>query len=237
MSNHTSQLPNCEPMGLTQHQKNYDLIQDAISSLWGVVNGLSTIQPPQQNRYRVTIFGSARITKQSPVYQDVKRLASELTYLGCDIITGGGSGLMEAANEGSVVADPTGQTKSIGIHIDLEFEQAINPFVEEVFRHQTFFSRLQQFATMSDAFVVVPGGIGTTLEALMIWQLLQVHAIAQVPLIMLGEMWEGLLQWADATMVPEMVEAGDLQIPVCVRTVDEAIALLKTAQQQWQTNC
>ncbi|AFY37612.1 hypothetical protein Lepto7376_1257 [[Leptolyngbya] sp. PCC 7376] len=221
---------------LNQQQMSYEIVQEAVLSLWQVVNGLSSIQPPQRDRYRVTIFGSARLTKDEAIYQDVKRLASELTDLGCDIVTGGGPGLMEAANEGSVVADENNQTQSIGIHIDLEFEQDINPFVEEVFRHRTFFSRLHHFALVSDAFVVVPGGIGTTLEAFMIWQLLQVRSIHSVPFIMVGEMWQELISWAEHSMVPHMVDAEDINIPVCVPTVDEAIALLKNAHHTWQSN-
>ncbi len=185
----------------------------------------------------MSIFGSARLTKDEKIYQDVKRLASELTYLGCDIVTGGGPGLMEAANEGSVIADPHNQTKSIGIRIDLEYEQDVNPFVEEVFQHQTFFSRLHHFALVSDAFVVMPGGIGTSLEALMIWQLLQVRSIHNVPLIMVGDMWQGLVAWAEQAMVPQMAAPEDMQIPSCVATVDEAIALLKKAHHRWQMDC
>ncbi|OKH18713.1 LOG family protein [[Limnothrix rosea] IAM M-220] len=229
--------PSCNPPSLSQQQMSYEVVQEAILSLWQVVSGLSSIEPPQRERYRVTIFGSARLAKDEAVYQDVKRLASELTYLGCDIITGGGPGLMEAANEGSVVADLDNQTKSIGIRVDLGFEQEVNPFVEEVFQHRTFFSRLHHFALVSDAFVVMPGGVGTTLEALMIWQLLQVRSIHDVPLIMVGDMWQGLVDWADQSMVPQMAAPEDMQIPFCVATVDEAIALLKQDHHRWQTHC
>ena len=100
-----------------QQQTNYEIVQEAVLSLWQVVNGLTSIQPPQRERYRVTIFGSAQLTKDEPIYQDVKRLASELTALGCDIITGGGPGLMEAANEGSVLADAENKTKSIALSV------------------------------------------------------------------------------------------------------------------------
>jgi uncharacterized protein (TIGR00730 family) len=216
---------------------SYELIQETIFSLWQAVNDLSSIQPPRQDRYRVTIFGSARITKDSPLYQDVKRLASELTYLGCDIVTGGGPGLMAAANEGSVIADPDNLTKSIGIRITLDHEQEVNPFVEETFQHQTFFSRLHHFVLVSDAFVVMPGGIGTTLEAMMVWQLLQVRAIHKTPLIMVGEMWTELVDWAEKSMVPGMADAANVQIPACVASVDQAIALLQQEHQQWQSRC
>ena len=111
----------------------FEVIRKAILGLWDVVNELTSIKPTKRERYRVTIFGSARIQKETPLYNDVRQLASELTTMGCDIVTGGGPGLMEAANEGSVVADPADRTKSIGIRIALEFEQATNPFVEQVY--------------------------------------------------------------------------------------------------------
>lgn len=161
MKNEANGQPSpCFPVSLSEQTMSYDIVQEAVLSLWQVVNGLSSIQPPRRDRYRVTIFGSARITRDSPLYQDVRRLASELTTLGCDIVTGGGPGLMEAANEGSVLADPHDRTKSIGIRVDLGFEQEVNPFVEEVFQHQTFFSRLHHFVLVSDAFVVMPGELG-----------------------------------------------------------------------------
>ena len=109
----------------------------------------------------MTIFGSARVPKDHWVYQAVRDLAAELTRLDCDIVTGGGPGLMQAANEGRRLADPEGKRKSMGIRVDLPFEQEVNAFVTEAFEHGTFFTRLHHFVLVSDAFVVVPGGIGT----------------------------------------------------------------------------
>lgn len=215
----------------------YGVVQEAILELWQVVNGLSTIEPPARDRYRVTVFGSARVQPETPIYEDVRRLARELTKLGCDIVTGGGPGLMAAANEGSVTADPCNRTRSIGIRVDLATEQEVNPFVEEVFRHRTFFSRLHHFVLMSDAFVVVPGGIGTALEALMIWQLLQVRSLHHTPLIMVGEMWQDLVQWAKESMIQgdyQLADPEDMHIPRCVDSLDEAITLLRIAHQEWQ---
>lgn len=97
--------------------------------------------------------------------------------MGCEIVTDGGPGLMQAANEGARQAAPENQARSIGMRIMLEFEQRTNPFVGQAHEHRTFFSRLHHVVLLSHAFVVVPGGIGTTLEALMIWQLLQVRKL------------------------------------------------------------
>jgi uncharacterized protein (TIGR00730 family) len=216
------------------------VVQDSILELWDVVNRLSLLQIPKRDRYSVTIFGSARLPKDSPIYAGVHDLAAELAQMGCDIITGGGPGLMEAANQGSVVADPHDQTQSIGIRVNLEFEQDVNPFVEQVYQHRTFFSRLHHFVLRSDAFVVVPGGIGTTLEASMIWQLLQVRNLHQTPLIMVGPMWSEFVNWAKTYMVDgdlSMASAADMEIPTCVAGFDEAIALLKTDHQKWLQRC
>ncbi|HEY9879975.1 MAG TPA: LOG family protein [Leptolyngbyaceae cyanobacterium] len=215
---------------------SFDVVEEAVLGLWEVVNSLSTVRPPKQERYRVTIFGSARITPETEIYQGVKQLASELTLLGCDIITGGGPGLMQAANEGSVLADPADQTRSIGIRVNLAFEQKANPFVEQVYQHRTFFSRLHHFVLISNAFIVVPGGIGTALEAFMIWQLLQVHQLHDTPLIMIGDMWKDLTHWAEAHMVntqPSMADPVDITIPQCTDNFGTAIDILKQSHALW----
>ncbi|MDV3350180.1 LOG family protein [Leptothoe sp. ISB3NOV94-8A] len=221
----------------TDSKAVFEVVEQSILGLWEVVNNLTALRPPKRARYRVTIFGSARMAPGSELYQEVKQLASELTLLGCDIVTGGGPGLMQAANEGSVLADPNDQVKSIGIRVDLKHEQATNPFVEEAYCHRTFFSRLHHFVLMSDAFVVMPGGIGTTLEALMIWQLLQVRKLDQTPFILVGSMWKGLLDWTQTSMLDEqtpMIDPADMAIPRCVERYEDAIAILRASQQRWQ---
>lgn len=224
-------------VSLNDAEATLEVVKGAVIQLWDVINGLTSLRPPKRKRYRVTIFGSARIEKNSLIYQEVKWLASQLTKMGCDIVTGGGPGLMEAANEGSVMADPTNRTQSIGIRVNLGFEQKVNPFVEEVFHHQTFFSRLHQFALISNAFIVVPGGIGTTLEAFMVWQLLQVRHLDDIPLIMVGEMWSDLVKWAKKSMVEgefSLAEPDDIIIPQCVDTVEEAVIILQKSKAQWE---
>lgn len=214
---------------------SYQVIQDAVLGLWDVVNRLTVLPPPRSDRYRVTIFGSARMERETPLYQGVCNLARQLTLLGCDIVTGGGPGLMQAANEGSVLGDPDDRTQSIGIRVHLDFEQAANPFVEQVYQHRTFFTRLHHFMWISDAFVVVPGGIGTCLEMFMVWQLLQVKELNK-PLILVGPMWKELVQWADCYMRDTpypMVKESDLRIPCCVASFDEAITLLDHIHQNW----
>jgi predicted Rossmann-fold nucleotide-binding protein len=155
--------------------------------------------------------------------------------MGCDVITGGGPGLMQAANEGA--ADAPGRSRSYGIRVHLPFEQNVNAFVSEAFEHRTFFTRLHQFVLASDAFLVTPGGIGTVLETMMIWQLLQVRHLEETPLILVGKMWPPLVDWARQSMLPTdppLASPEDLAIPVCVADADEAVALIRRHASRWR---
>jgi uncharacterized protein (TIGR00730 family) len=205
------------------------IVDKALASLWQAANALSRLEPAEPPAYRVTIFGSARLEAQHPLYADVRHLARELAARGCDIVTGGGPGLMQAANEGAMEGDPDDRVRSIGLRVELPFEQGANPFVEDLYDHQTFFSRLHQFVRLSNAFVVVGGGIGTLLETALVWQLLQVGHATNVPLVLVGPMWRALVGWARAHMLasePPLASPPDLDIPVCVEDAAEALAHL-----------
>jgi len=154
----------------------------------------------------------------------------------CEIITGGGPGLMQAANEGSMSVSTATPGRSIGVRVELPFEQEANSFVGQVYEHKDFFSRLHQFMIQADAFVVVPGGIGTLLEMSMVWQLLQVHHLYGTPLILVGHMWADLVDWARASLTKpgaELVNPEDLDIPRCVNSVDETVAILRESRAEW----
>lgn len=144
---------------------------------------------------------------------------------------------MQAANEGVAEANAPQRSKSVGIRVNLPFEQNVNSFVDQAFEHEPFFTRLHHFVLASDAFVVVPGGIGTALEALMIWQLLQVkHIKEETPLIFVDKMWAGLLKWArDSLLSAEtpLANCQDLDVPDCVNTAEEVIALLRKHHAKW----
>lgn len=207
---------------------------DTVFGLWATINNLTRIRP-RHERFRVTIFGSARPAADDWVYGEVKRLAAALAALDCDIVTGGGPGLMQAANEGAREAEIGGA--NIGIRVELPFEQTVNPFVTQAFEHQTFFTRLHHFVLVSDAFVVVPGGIGTALETMMIWQLLQVRHLHEVPLVLVGPMWRGLVAWTESAMLRpgfELASPADLAIPRCVDTADDAIAIIRERHAAWR---
>ncbi len=212
-----------------------EIISTAVMGLWDIVNNLSRLRPTKRERYRVAIFGSARAGPGTFAYEEVKRASAAFTAMGCDIVTGGGPGLMQAANEGAASAGVSG--RSVGIRVDLPFEQEVNPFVEQAFEHKTFFSRLQHFVIASDAFVVVPGGIGTVLEMMMIWQLLQVRHVENVPLLLVGKMWPGLVNWCKASMLDAktpLASPQDVDIPRCMDTADEAIAAVKELHAAWE---
>src|ERR1700749_2680596 len=155
-----------DPVSLADEEEVKRVLVDSVLGLWEVVNNLTRLQPSRRERYRVTIFGSARARPGTLAYEETRRVAGALAEMGCDIITGGGPGLMQAANEGTGDAGKGGH--SVGIRVELPFEQEVNPFVELAFEHRTFFTRLHHFVLASDAFIVAPGGIGTVLARLMI---------------------------------------------------------------------
>jgi uncharacterized protein (TIGR00730 family) len=226
-------------VSLGDEQKVLDILQSSVLNLWQVVNGLTRLRPTKRDRYRVTIFGSARVPKDHWVYQAVRDVAAELTRLNCDIVTGGGPGLMQAANEGVKLADPGGSSacKSVGIRVDLPFEQEVNAFVTEAFEHGTFFTRLHHFVLVSDAFVVVPGGIGTLLETAMIWQLLQVQKLHDTPLILAGRMYAELVEWCKKYMLREdcpLASPRDMSIPVCVEDGPAILRLIREHHAEWK---
>jgi uncharacterized protein (TIGR00730 family) len=223
-------------VSLSDEDAAVEVIAGAVQGLWGVVNQLTRLRRAGRRNYRVTIFGSARLRPGTPAYDAVRRLAAELTRMGCDIVTGGGPGLMQAANEGAASVEPSAPGRSVGIRVELPFEQEINPFVGQVYEHPTFFSRLHHFMIVSDAFVVVPGGIGTLLELSLAWQLLQVRKLYNTPLILVGRMWEELVEWGRRSMLREGLELAndvDFTIPRCVSDVEETLALIRAAREEW----
>ena len=235
MSDGTNLTENQAIVSLADEEAVKKVLASSIMGLWQVVNTLTRLRPSKRERYRVAIFGSARAQPGTFVYDEVKRVSAAFASLGCDIVTGGGPGLMQAANEGAASVNAP---ESIGIRIELPFEQDVNPFVSHAFEHGTFFTRLQHFVIASDAFIVVPGGIGTVLETLMVWQLLQVRHVHDVPLVLVGKMWRGLVDWSATAMLdPRLPLASpeDMKIPVCVDTADEAIAMVQDLHARWST--
>src|SRR5262245_10587806 len=224
-------------VSLSDEKATLEILTKSVMGLWETVNNLTRLRPTKRDRYRVTIFGSARVDPKHWVYAAVRDAAAELTRLGCDIVTGGGPGLMQAANEGVKLADPDGKLQSsMGIRIELPFEQDVNAFVTEAYEHKTFFTRLHHFVLVSDAFVVTPGGIGTVLETLLVWQLLQVRHLQDTPLILAGHFWDGLLDWAKVQMLrPDipLVSPNDLNIPQVLGDGPSIVNAIREHYTQW----
>jgi uncharacterized protein (TIGR00730 family) len=239
---------NRQPTDLVSLADEHDVVQvvtESVHKLWDAVNNLTRLRPTRRDRYRVTIFGSARVPKTHWVYKAVRDLAAELTRRNCDIVTGGGPGLMRAANEGvhQALSGTKGRRKkterSVGIRVDLPFEQEVNAFVTEAFEHRTFFTRLHHFVLVSDAFVVVPGGIGTVLETMMIWQLLQVRKLHDVPLILAGPMYQELVNWCSKYMLRDdfpLASPEDMRIPICVADGPAILKIIRQNHASWKAN-
>src|SRR5262249_15279704 len=156
---------------------------------------------------------------------------------GCDNVSCAGPALMQAANEGVKRADPEGKQASVGIRVELPFEQDVNAFVSQAYEHRTFFTRLHHFVLVSDAYVVCPGGIGTVLETLMVWQLLQVRHLHGTPLILAGHFWDGLIGWArDVMLQPDfaLVSPADLEIPRILTDAPSIVQAIREHHAAWQ---
>lgn len=215
------------------------IIDRTIVRLWDTIEELEALNPAELRFYRVAVFGSARVQSGDREYGEVKKLALRLTELGCDIVTGGGPGLMEAANEGAAsLRDNSGKngkrrTRSFGLTIAIPYEKA-NPYLDSVTAHRTFFSRLHHFVRMSQAFVIFPGGIGTALELMMVWQLLQVGFMTERPVVLVGDMWQGLLDWMRREMVPRrLINSEDLDLVHSVQSIEEAVSWIEKHKEKF----
>src|SRR6266487_355092 len=185
------------------------IIDRTIVRLWDTIEELEALTPAELRFYRVAVFGSARLKVGDQEYLDVRRLASVLTEMGCDIVTGGGPGLMEAANEGAAISRGTRKTR-------------------------TFFSRLHHFVRMSQAFVIFPGGVGTTLELLMVWQLLQVGFMTERPVVLVGDLWRGLLDWMRREMAPRrLINSEDLDLVHSVQSIEGAVTWIEKHKEKF----
>ena len=149
----------------------------------------------RKNRFRVTIFGSSRIKKNDKTYKDVYDLAKMAGERGYDVITGGGPGIMEAANTGHREGNKSTKSQSVGLSIILPHEQKTNRGVQVEKKFDRFSKRLDKFMLLSNVVVVAPGGVGTLLELFYTWQLVQVRQMRNIPIILMGQMWAGLLDW------------------------------------------
>lgn len=183
--------------------------------------------------FRVAIFGSARIRKNDPVYRQVFTLAEMLGKRGIDVVTGGGPGLMNAANAGHRKSNKITGAQSIGLNIKLPREQKNNPHLDIKREYHVFTDRLERFMSLSDAVVVAPGGVGTLLEFFYAWQLVQVGHVKKKPIILMGDMWRDFLMWLEKEPLKnEFFSEEDFELLYWVRDAEEAFALIDTAYAQ-----
>ncbi len=175
----------------------------------------------------VTIFGSARTPPGHPECAAARELARRLAERGFAIITGGGPGAMEAANEGALEAG----APSIGLDIELPHEQEINPHVDVPLMFHYFFTRKVMFVRYAAAFVCFPGGFGTLDELFEVLTLRQTEKIRQRPVILVGTAyWRGLLDWlAGPVLQGGKIDAFDVEGMTCVDDLDEVVALVTAA--------
>lgn len=175
----------------------------------------------------VSIFGSARLKEDSPYYKMAVDIAEKITQLGFGVITGGGPGIMEAGNRGA----KNGGGKSVGLNIDLPFEQHFNPYIDKDFTidFNYFFIRKVMFMKYSQGYVVMPGGFGTLDELSEALTLIQTGKISRFPIILVGsDYWTGLLDWFKKSLLDNgMISEGDLNLFRVVDSADEAVAHIK----------
>jgi hypothetical protein len=181
-------------------------------------------------RPAVSIFGSARVAPDSGVYRLTERIARLLSDAGFAVISGGGPGVMEAANKGAF----EGKSPSVGLNIQLPMEQKANPYqdISQSFRH--FFARKYMFVRFATAYVVMPGGFGTLDELLEALTLIQTRKSPRIPLILVGsEFWGGLLDWFRARLVTEkLINPEDMDL---ITVIDDPECVVASIFQYYET--
>jgi len=210
-------------------EKQYVVDALSINESWRVfrimaefVEGIETLS---QVKNAVTIFGSARLKPEDIYYQKTERLAQLLVKDGFNVITGGGPGIMEAANKGASEAGG----KSVGLNIRLPYEQKPNPYANIHIDYKYFFVRKVMFVKYAVAYVIMPGGFGTMDELFEALTLIQTKKIKSFPLILMGsEYWRGLIDWLKSTMMQEgKINPVDMELIQIVDEPEEVVKLIK----------
>ena len=172
----------------------------------------------------VTIFGSARTPVEDPYYKLTVSVAQRAVADGYGVITGGGPGIMQAANEGAVLAGG----KSIGLNIQLPFEQMPNPFVKVLLNFRHFFCRKVMFLKYTSGVIIMPGGFGTLDEMFETLTLIQTNKVAKMPLVLMGSgFWKGLLDWVDGSLLGNSyIDRADMNLFTVTDDPAEAMAVI-----------
>ena len=184
----------------------------------------------------VSIFGSARLKPEDKYYNVAVDIAKKITEIGFGVITGGGPGIMEAGNKGA----KEGGGKSIGLNIELPFEQQFNPFIDKPYsiNFDYFFVRKVMFVKYSQGFIVLPGGFGTLDELSEALTLIQTKKIGRFPIVLVGsEFWSGLLDWfANTLLKNHLIKEEDLSLFRVVDTAEGAVAHIKAFYDKYSVS-
>lgn len=177
----------------------------------------------------VSIFGSARTSSDNPYYQKTVELAHKLSEKGLGVISGGGPGIMEAANKGAI------NGVSVGLNIELPHEQIPNPYQNVPLDFRYFFTRKVMFLKYSMGYICMPGGFGTLDETFESLTLLQTGRISKMPVILFGsEFWQGLVDWLNAQVLSNnLIDTQDLNLFTVTDDIDEAVAII---EQHYKTH-
>lgn len=188
----------------------------------------------KNGHFRVAIFWSARITPEDELYQSISNFTRNLAIKGYDIVTGGGPWAMEAASKwhNTACEEFHNKASTVGINIQLPFEQKPNRYLDIAQTVPTFSARLDTFMVLSDIFVITPGGIGTLLELFYTWQLMQVGHICRAPIIL----WWEEYKWLKKFIQESVLESGyinneEAELTIQVNTMEEVLALIDKAYE------
>ncbi len=178
----------------------------------------------------ISVFGSARTRPDDAAYAVAERLGAALTRAGFAVITGGGPGVMEAANKGAVESGGV----SVGLGIELPFETGLNDYVDIGINFRYFFARKMMFVKYAQGFVVLPGGFGTFDELFEALTLVQTQKVTSFPIILVGrDYWGGLVDWVTKTVLADgKISEADRDLIVVTDDLDEAVAIMVEAQRR-----
>jgi uncharacterized protein (TIGR00730 family) len=193
------------------------------------IEGLNFVR---QHQNTVTFYGSARFDEDNKYYKKAVRIAQRLAEKGIDIVTGGGPGIMEAANRGASQAEGEDVGHSLGMNIDLPTEQVINPYVEEKQSFHYFFSRKVSLTFSAEAYVFFPGGFGTLDEFFEMLTLVQTGKIKKVPILLVGvEYWQTLQDFIQQNLLKKFktISHRDLDLFLVTNDEDEVVRIVEDA--------
>ena len=186
---------------------------------------LAAKQRLQIFKNNVTVFGSARIKPTDPLYIDAYELGKSLSNSGYNVFTGGGPGIMSAANKGAY----EGKSKSIGLNIELPQEQSSNPYLDENITFDYFFSRKVMLVKYSSACVYFPGGYGTADELMEVLTLMQTNKMKKVPIILYdSKFWASLLLWIEQSVEKSYVSKENFELIRVVDSIEEITDIVET---------